>query len=316
MKTKRLMRALVIVAFSCGAVAFAERPERGARFPYPPEMPGARVEVYRTVGDVKLNIYIYEPEGHSAEDARPAVVFFFGGGFRSGSPVQFSRQCAYLASRGMVAMAADYRVLSRHGVKVVECVKDAKSAVRWIRANAARLGVDPDRVAAGGGSAGGLLAACTGVVPGFEEGDHLEFSSVPNAMALFNPGVRAPLGDVPVSEEELEYLRQRAGVEPVKLSPADHVKSGDPPAIIFHGLADTTVPHERAELFTKVMVKAGVSCTLCSYEGQPHGFFNYGRNENVYFLKTMRRLDEFFQKLGWIKGPATIEDFDFEADDA
>ena len=126
---------------------------------YPPELPGAHVEVYKTVGDTKLNLYIYEPEGHKASDKTPAIVFFFGGGWANGSPVQFLNQSKYLASRGMVAITADYRVASRHQVKVLDCVRDANSAIRWVRQNAKRLGIDPNRIAAG-------LRGCSPVAPG------------------------------------------------------------------------------------------------------------------------------------------------------
>ena len=100
------------------------------------ELPGSRAEVYKTIGDVKLKIYIYEPKGHKAGAKRPAIVFFFGGGWRGGTPRQFLEHCRYLASKGMVAMTADYRVSSRQGTKPFHCVRDGKSAVRWIRQNA------------------------------------------------------------------------------------------------------------------------------------------------------------------------------------
>ncbi|MCP5111833.1 MAG: carboxylesterase family protein, partial [bacterium] len=89
---------------------------------YPPNLPGAKVEVYKTAGDVKLNMYIVNPDGHTASDKRPAIVFFFGGGWRGGTPRQFFEHSKYFASRGMVAMMADYRVASRHQAKVVDCV--------------------------------------------------------------------------------------------------------------------------------------------------------------------------------------------------
>jgi acetyl esterase len=166
----RNLTALIVVVAMFGSVALAQEKEQQREDrTYPPNLPGAKVEVYKTVGDVKLNIYIYNPEGHKPSDKRPAIVFFFGGGWSHGSPAQFQEQCKYLASRGMVAMTADYRVSSRHQVKAVSCVTDAKSAVRWARANADRLGIDPNRLAAGGGSAGGHIAACTGVVKGFDE---------------------------------------------------------------------------------------------------------------------------------------------------
>ena len=93
---------------------------------------------------------------------------------------QFEPQATYLASRGMVAARADYRVKSRHGVTPEGCVEDAKSAVRWLRQNAAKLGIDPDRIVASGGSAGGHIAACTAFTPGLDaEGKTRQFPRSP-----------------------------------------------------------------------------------------------------------------------------------------
>jgi acetyl esterase/lipase len=287
------------------------RAKGGGGFAYPPELPGAKAEVYKTVGDVKLSLYIFTPPDHKADDKRPAIVFFFGGGWTSGSPGQFQHQCRYLASRGMVAITADYRVASRHQVKAVECVRDAKSAIRWVRANAKRLGIDPNRIAAGGGSAGGHLAACTGTLEEFDEkGEDASIRSVPNAMVLFNPALVL----APIAGQSGERLRElvnvdRCGVEPVKISPCHHVRAGAPPAIVFHGKADTTVPYMTAEAFADAMKKAGNHCELSGFEGQPHGFFNFGRNENKFFIETIRQMDRFLASLGWLKGKPTIEEF-------
>jgi acetyl esterase/lipase len=104
---------------------------------------------------------------------------------------QFEPQASHLARRGMVAARADYRVKSRHGVTPKECVEDAKSAVRWMRAKASVLGVDPDRIVAAGGSAGGHLAACAAFAPGLEANEEdARISSKPNALVLFNPVLR------------------------------------------------------------------------------------------------------------------------------
>ncbi len=301
--------AILAITFATAtALGQGEQPKRRARG-YPPEMPGAQVEVYKTVGDVKLNIYLYSPEGHKASDKRAAIVFFFGGGWRSGSPAQFRPHCQYLASRGMVAMAADYRVLSRHGTKAAQCVADAKSAVRWIRANAGRLGVDPDRIAAGGGSAGGHIAACTGTIEGFDEpGEDASISSVPNALVLFNPAVMlAPVEGVrPLNPGRVGNLADRMGAEPVAISPYHHVEKGAPPAIIFHGTGDTTVPFKTAEAFTEAMTKAGNRCKLVAFEGQPHGFFNFGRGDGTAYVETVRAMDEFLAGLGFLEGKPTI----------
>jgi len=179
---------------------------------YPPDMPGAKVETYKTVGDTRLNLYIYTPEGWQPSDKRPAAVFFFGGGWTNGSPRQFLEQCKYLASRGMVAMAADYRVASRNQVKAVECVKDAKSAIRYVRKNAARWGIDPQRIVAGGGSAGGHLAAACGTIVGFEEADEdKSISAKPDALLLFNPAlVLAPIEGITVDDRRF-WIRNIKG---------------------------------------------------------------------------------------------------------
>jgi len=145
-----------------------------------------RKVVYKTVGDVELKLHVFEPQGHSADDRRPAIVFFFGGGWKGGSPGQFYPHCIYLAhKRGMWAAAAEYRVKSRHGTTPIECVKDGKSAVRYIRSHANKLGVDPQRIAAGGGSAGGHVAAATATVDAFnEDSDDMSVSAVPDALTI------------------------------------------------------------------------------------------------------------------------------------
>jgi len=271
-----------------------------AGFAYPPVIEGARTEVYKTVGDVKLQLWILNPAGHSASDRRAAIVFFFGGGWTGGNPAQFEQQSRRLAKAGMVAIMADYRVASRHGVKAIDCVRDAKSAIRWVRSNAARLGIDPKRIAAGGGSAGGHLAAATGVIAGLDEaGENTRIPSRPDAMVLFNPAlVLAPAPGV--AAQMPANLAERTGGDPAAVSPYQHVKKGAPPAIIFHGKADTTVPYVTAEAFATKMVKAGNRCELAGYEGQTHGFFNYGRGGNEYYEKTMARTEEFLRSLGYL----------------
>ncbi len=299
----------VIVLLVCSVDLSAQQRRRRDRR-YPPELKGATVEVYKTIGDVKLNIYEFFPEGHRPSDKRPAIVFFFGGGWRAGSPQQFEKQCRYLASRGMVAMAADYRVLSRHNVKADRCVADAKSAVRWIRQNAGRLGIDPDRIVASGGSAGGHLAACTATISELDEPkEDAAVSSRPNAMILFNPAVvlAEVNGELPVRNPE--QLPQRTGVEPRRISPYHHVRSGLPPTLILHGEADKAVKFKTVKWFTDAMKQAGNRCELAGYEEAGHGFFNFGRDENRYFVKTMNRVDEFLGSLGFVQGQPNVEEF-------
>ncbi|MCY3969590.1 MAG: alpha/beta hydrolase [Acidobacteria bacterium] len=271
-------------------------------------MEGTTSEVYRTVGEVELRMYLCNPEGHSAEDERPAIVFFFGGGWRAGSPQQFLPHCRYLADRGMVAAVADYRVASRHGVTADECVKDAKSAVRWLRTSADRLGIDPDRIGAGGGSAGGHLAAATATLPGHDS-DPDGLSPVPNALVLFNPAtVLAPVegGPEPTDEasERLEALAERLGAPAESMSPYHHLRAGLPPTMILHGTADQTVAHSTAVEFCLGLRSHQARCDLVSYRDQGHGFFNYGRGEgdekNKMYEDTVSKMDSFLYSLEWL----------------
>ncbi len=263
--------------------------------PYPPKLEG-KAEVYKTVGTIQLNLWLYAPDGHQFSDRLPAIVFFFGGGWTNGSPKQFEQHCKHLALRGMVGIVADYRVASRHQAKVVDCVRDAKSAIRWTRANARRLGIDPDRICAGGGSAGGHLAASTGLIDGLDElGENLKVASKPGALVLFNPALVLTL---------TPDASNRLGAPAESVSPYHHVRKGAPPTIIFHGKSDTTVPYGQADAFTQKMREAGNRCDLEGYEGQTHGFFNFGRGGDEYFHKTVQRADEFLVSLGYLKRQA------------
>ena len=281
-------------------------------FPYPPEIDGAKEFVYKKTPKGELKLWVFSPKGHCESKTAPALVFFFGGGWKGGSPAQFVKQCEYLASRGMVAITADYRVLSRHQTKADACVKDGKSAVRWIRENASRLGVDPNRIAAGGGSAGGHVAAAVGIIDGFEEcGEDLEVSSKPDALLLFNPAVT--LMSIP-GKYDFPALKEvgmaiRTGVEPKLISPYHHIRQELPPTIIFHGTKDSAVDYQTVVLFEKEMKKYGNHCQLVSFPDQPHGFFNYGRFQNKNFRKTMESADQFLNELGWLKGSPSIDKF-------
>lgn len=294
-----LFRTLLATSL-LAAILFAQQ----APAPWPPEMKGASVETYKTIGDTSLKLYIYRPEGK--QDVRsPAIVFFFGGGWTGGTPGQFEQQCRYLASRGMVAIAADYRVKSRNQSTVTDAVRDAKSAIRYVRQNAARLGVDPARIAAAGGSAGGHLAASAGIITGLDEpAEDPKISSRPDALVLFNPVViLAPVPGDEALTKGSGAIAARGQQEPpaAAVSPWHHVATGQPPTIIFHGKADTTVPYLTVESFTRQMKAAGNRCELVGFEGENHGFFNFRPAGNKYYDATLQATDKFLVSLGFLK---------------
>ena len=256
-----------------------------------------KAEVYKKVGDVKLKLYVFNPENHKTADKRPAIVFFFGGGWISGSPVQFYPHCSYLASRGMVAMSADYRIQSRNNTTPRECVMDGKSAIRWIRQHAKELGIDPERIAAGGGSAGGQVAAAAGTTQGLEEdGEDLSVSSRPNALVLVNPAFDNGPNGYGYSRVK-EYWRE--------FSPMHNISESTPPTIVFLGTSDKFIPVETGEEYKRRMEENGRRCDLHLYIGQPHGAFSYTYTDN--YIKSLIEMDRFLASLGYLDGEPTIK---------
>lgn len=252
--------------------------------------------LYKMVGDVELKLHVFEPEGLKATDQRPAIVFFFGGAWSGGSPKQFYQQARDLADIGLVVFSADYRVKSRNQTTPFECVKDGKSAIRWVRTHAAELGIDPERIVASGGSAGGHVAGSTGVIEGHEEvGEDLKISSVPNLMILFNPVLDTT--EAGFGAKRFKPEQQTA------LSLCHKVRGGIVPTIVFHGTADQTVPFENAERFTRLMKEAGNECVLVPSENKGHGFFNGSffrpKQTDIDYNMTLQHSIDFLTKHGF-----------------
>jgi len=251
------------------------------------------LQIYKEVDGHTLNMHIFTPPTDTQEkELKPAIVFFFGGGWVGGTPTQFYPQCEYLAARGMVAMSAEYRVKSRHHATPFDCVEDGKSALRWVRTHAEKLGIDPDRIAAGGGSAGGHVAAAVATVPGLNApGEELSVSCLPDALVLFNPVYDNGPGGFGHAKAKERYK---------EISPLHNLSEGMPPTIVFLGDQDNLIPVSTAEKFRDDMRKLGNRSELFVYPGQVHGFFNQGKLGNGYKL-TLAEMDRFLVSLGWLK---------------
>ncbi|MEZ6126369.1 MAG: alpha/beta hydrolase [Planctomycetaceae bacterium] len=208
----------------------------------------------------------------------------------------------------MVAISIDYRSQSRQDVFPQDCVRILQGK-QQVRAHSERLGIDPNRIAAGGGSAGGHLAAATALLPGFEDGDFPDISSMPNALLLFNPAVilaKVADHDDLIDSEKLADIAERTDGRPQEVSPYHFVRSGLPPTIIFHGTQDEAVPFATVQLFQKTMTEAGNRCELKAYENQPHGFFNPGRGKGAPRTEATRQHYEDDQTARSVSGVAWL----------
>jgi len=250
---------------------------------------------YKKIDTISLKLHVYHPENFDTTKVYTAIVFFHGGGWNGGTYKAFSRQARYLASRGMIAFSVDYRLFNTHGTSPFEAVTDAKSAIRYIRQHAKELHINPDMIAAGGGSAGGHLAAACGNVVGLEEANEdLSISSVPNALVLFNPVY---------DNSKNGYGYGKVGERYLEISPLHNISAGAPPTVVFFGTNDRTTPVASSEDYKKRMDAVGSRCDLFLYEGAEHSFFNKGD----YFIETLYETDVFLTSLEYIKDQPTIK---------
>ncbi len=231
-----------------------------------------------------LQLHVFQPENWKASDRRAAIVFFFGGGWVSGTPKQFYPQCRHLADLGMVAISAEYRTRNSHGVTPEKCVEDGADAIAWVRNHAEELGIDVKRLAAGGGSAGGHVAATTGTGINPMKGD-----GRPALLVLFNP----VLDTSPKGFKGAQVLGEKA----VDISPLHHLDADVPPTVIFLGDADSIVPVVDAVEFRRQLASHGTDCELALYAGEPHGFFNVERRS---YRDTLRVMDAFLRRHGFL----------------
>lgn len=305
----RILIALVLSAFVVLDLRSAERPASrggGAKGPRPeadtsnvsPARRPDQVVAFKKTPQTELKAHFYLPPGWSAQDRRPAIVFWSGGGFRNGAVGQFLSKAEYFASRGMVAICAEYRDTARHGIDLETCVEDARSAMRWVKAHAADYGIDSAKVVASGGSAGGTLSLLVAREKGPNaRDDDLTVSPRPAALVLFNPAV---------GEKVLEVLGRggpgRVAVN-AQIVALDTPERNEPPAILFYGTEDRPFLDTATEFTRKALVQ-GTRCELWTAEKMPHGFFN----RQPWHSATTRKADEFLASLGYVKGPPTIKE--------
>ena len=248
-----------------------------------------RVE-YKQVDSTTLFMEIIYPENLDHRKSYPAMVFFFGGGWNGGTIKQFEPHARYFSKKDMICFLVDYRVKTRNKTSPFESLKDAKSAIRYVRQHAKKFSVDPSRIVAAGGSAGGHLAAATAFVEKYNEStDDLSVSCKPDALVLYNPVIDNGPGG---------YGYDRVGEEYRFFSPLHNIKKEAPPTVIFLGSNDRLIPVETVKYYQKVMEKVGSTCELKIYQGEGHGFFNFKNRKN--YEQTVKETEEFLLAAGFL----------------
>jgi len=237
--------------------------------------------VYQRDGDRRARLDIYTPAGALPARGRPAVLAIHGGGWRGGSKRGYGPMAAALVEHGYVVVAVDYR-LSRPGAPSWPANSDdLRAAVRWLRGHAAVYGVDPNRIAVMGASAGGhlaaLLATCPeGPSPGSEPRPAIS-ARVQAVIDFYGPS------DLPALAAESPYagaalaLYLGGGPDDVPdryeaASPARHVTRDTPPMLLIHGTDDWNVPLDQSRRLSAALAAEGVRHRLIIVEGARHGF--------------------------------------------
>lgn len=279
--------AVLIGALLVIANRFLPAAWRWASGPWPDEQ-----RVYKQRDGHALTLDVFRPQGFGDGGPLPALILFHGGGWQVGNAAQFHPQCREFSRSGLVCFAAAYRTARPHGTMPEDALQDARDAIRYVRLNARTLGILPDRIVAGGGSAGGHLAAALGVqVPWPDPGSDSGVSSRPDALVLYNPMLDLSPG---MPDHDRVAGRWHA------LSPRHHVTASVPPTLILSGSADPEVAVSTVEDFCQAVRREGGHCDLKIHEGAGHGFFNKGVESDRFFNATNEQVRLFLSAQGFL----------------
>ena len=278
-KMRTITLCLVLGAFSC--LTNSARSD---------DVPEGKIYSYKEEDGVTREMEIHFPKGHdAATESVPGIIMFHGGGWGGGKRDQFRYLCHYFAKRGLVAATVSYRLATKadngEGSRKRVCIRDAKSAIRWYKQNAEKLGIDVHRIIAGGGSAGGHVSLLATTNPELNDPhDNREHDTSVVAYLLFNPA----LGMADAKDSEVDFLQ--------------HIHPDFPPAIVFFGSEDEKWLKGWNAAYTKMQSLDIRSVELWIAEAQEHSFFNKQPWQDM----TIRASDEFLKALGFIQGEPTL----------
>ncbi len=237
--------------------------------------------VYGKAGEMELKLDIYRPPA-GVSPKRMATIHFHGGGFTGGNKESLSERVKPFAARGYVAIAAQYRLAGQAGYPAL--IHDAKASIRWVRANAKTLGIDPQRIGVVGYSAGGyhaLFTAGTCDRPEFEGNVGTPGVSTKVAVCLaYYPATNIPASMLPPGNDAAAQKAANA---------TTYIAAGFPPIAIFHGMKDVTIPIESSKRLVQQLQDVKVPVEFHAFEGVPHAF-----DSNPEFAVLSAQLADFF----------------------
>lgn len=246
---------------------------------------------YKKLEGRDLKLFIFNPLNLTQD--RTAILFFHGGSYVKSdrTPLNFQHHAELYASKGIVSICVDYRTANdTENFSPLHAISDAKSSIQWVRQHHKELGVNPNKIIMCGASSGGFTVLCSILSREVIELEVDKTNNIPNALIMFNPGVNGV--------EVLNRLFPTLSDKAEKVSPIHNIVRGLPPMIWFIGTGD--IIYESNIEFYKKWLECGNRCTFHTYEGMPHGFFNYGAFENRPFKETNEEVEKFLKSLGFL----------------
>lgn len=242
------------------------------------------IKVYKKIEDIELDVHVFYPSNHQRNDDKAVFLFFHGGGWSLGLPENGYKNCKKMAEKGIVAISVEYRLIDVHGNTIQKGLEDAKSAIRWVRANASELGIDPNKVVATGFSAGAHLAATTAIIDDYVSNDNSGFSSEPNLVITQSSNYIAD-GDffMGVSKGQAQSV-----------SLLQNVKKDLPPFLSLHASNDYLDPVYTFYQFKSKMEEYENDFQFRVFEGVDHFFSDREAKKEVDSL-----INEFLERRGY-----------------
>ena len=248
-----------------------------------------KIEIYKKVAGVELEMHLFLPDSNNIKK-HPTIIQFHGGSWSEGKPDWFFSTAQAYADKGWVVAVVEYRIKGRHGNYPFSSVKDAKSAIRWIKANAERLGIDKDKILVTGNSAGGHLALSTALVDGWnEDTDDISISSIPSAVI-----VNSAVYDLTTNNSQWIAEKEKDKDTVKEISPNHIVKKTPVKFYLIHGKQDRNCDYSTAEYFYTSMKALDNDIQLYSLEDASHMIW-YGKHSEEVSQATF----DYLASLNW-----------------